>query len=221
LEDIQGDDSARVLTASELLPGLPCRSFDFHKGQAGRVGVIAGSRGYVGAAILTATGALRGGAGLITLYVKEDSYPIFAAQAPAEVMVKPVVKLLVKQPAEKPEPAKGPLTSAAPSSAATPRPAATAAPTAAPAAEARSELKLTVSQPENESVVSASTVTVKGATSPDAVVSINGAVATIAADGAFSQDVSLQPGPNRIEVLASTFDGQSKSQVINLIRLAS
>jgi NAD(P)H-hydrate epimerase len=44
----------------------------------------------VGAAILTATGALRGGAGLITLYVKEDSYPIFAAQAPAEVMVKPV-----------------------------------------------------------------------------------------------------------------------------------
>ncbi|MEK7874165.1 MAG: hypothetical protein AAB502_09960, partial [Chloroflexota bacterium] len=109
-------------------------------------------------------------------------------------------------------------------------PAATPAPTSAPApaptaaapvAEARSEMKLAVSQPDNESVVSASTVTVKGATSPDAVVSINGAVATIAADGAFSQDVSLQPGPNRIEVLASTFDGQSKSQVINLIRLAS
>ncbi|HSI61743.1 MAG TPA: NAD(P)H-hydrate dehydratase [Candidatus Saccharimonadia bacterium] len=90
LEAIQGDDSARVLTPRELLPLLPRRSFDFHKGQAGRVGVIAGSRGYVGAAILTATGALRGGAGLITLYVKEDSYPIFAAQAPAEVMVKPV-----------------------------------------------------------------------------------------------------------------------------------
>ena len=115
-----------------------------------------------------------------------------------------------------------------PAPAATPRPAATAAPTstpaptaAAPAPEARSELKLTVSQPQDESTVSASTVTVKGVTSPDAVVSINGAVATVAADGAFSQDVSLQPGPNRIEVLASTFDGQSKSQVINLIRMAS
>ncbi|QIF04561.1 NAD(P)H-hydrate dehydratase [Roseimicrobium sp. ORNL1] len=80
----------RELTPRELLPALPCRSFDFHKGEAGRVGVIAGSRGYVGAAILTATGALRGGAGLITLYVKEDAYPIFAAKAPPEVMVKPV-----------------------------------------------------------------------------------------------------------------------------------
>ncbi|MDO8531841.1 MAG: hypothetical protein Q7T26_06700 [Dehalococcoidia bacterium] len=117
-----------------------------------------------------------------------------------------------------------------PAPAATPLPAATAAPTSIPtasptsapsAAEARSELKLVVSQPENESVVSAPTVTVKGATSPDAVVSVNGALATIAADGTFSQDVALQPGPNRIEVLASTFDGQSKSQVINLIRMAS
>jgi NAD(P)H-hydrate epimerase len=90
LDAIPGDDSVRALTSHELLPLLPRRAFDFHKGQAGRVGVIAGSRGYVGAAILAATGALRGGAGLITLYVKEESYPIFAAQAPAEVMVKPV-----------------------------------------------------------------------------------------------------------------------------------
>jgi NAD(P)H-hydrate epimerase len=90
LEGIQGQDGLRVLTPRELLPVLPCRLFDFHKGEAGRVGIIAGSRGFVGAAILTATGALRSGAGLITLYVKEDSYPIFAARAPVEVMVKPV-----------------------------------------------------------------------------------------------------------------------------------
>jgi hydroxyethylthiazole kinase-like uncharacterized protein yjeF len=86
----QVDAGLRELTPCALLPALPCRPFDFHKGEAGRVGVIAGSRGFVGAAILTATGALRSGAGLITLYVKEDSYPIFAAQAPVEVMVKPV-----------------------------------------------------------------------------------------------------------------------------------
>jgi hydroxyethylthiazole kinase-like uncharacterized protein yjeF len=90
LEGLRGQDGLRVLTPRELLPTLPCRPFDFHKGEAGRVGVIAGSRGYVGAAILTATGALRSGAGLITLYVKEDSYPVFAAKAPLEVMVKPV-----------------------------------------------------------------------------------------------------------------------------------
>ena len=154
-----------------------------------------------------------------------------ATQSPAPAPTRPPAPTAAPQPTVAPQPTatRPPAPAATSAPAATPAPAATAAPTstpapaptAAPAAEARSELKLTVSQPENESVVSASTVTVKGATSPDAVVSINGAVATIAADGAFSQDVSLQPGPNRIEVLASTFDGQSKSQVINLIRLAS
>jgi hydroxyethylthiazole kinase-like uncharacterized protein yjeF len=94
LEDIHGEETARVLTPRVLLPGLPCRSFDFHKGQAGRVGIVAGSRGFVGAALLTAAGALRAGAGLITLYVKEEDYAIFAAQAPLEVMVKPVVDYL-------------------------------------------------------------------------------------------------------------------------------
>lgn len=152
--------------------------------------------------------------------------------APAAVATQAPAPALTQPPAPAATPTIAPQPVATPTSApvATPIPAATAAPTstpapaptaAAPAAEARSELKLTVSQPENESVVSAPTVTVKGATSPDAVVSVNGALATIAADGTFSQDVSLQPGPNRIEVLASTFDGQSKSQVLNLIRLAS
>ncbi len=134
-----------------------------------------------------------------------------ATQSPAPAATTVPQPTATQPPAVTPSPA----ATAAPTS--TPAPA----PTATPAAEARSELKLTVSQPENESTVSASTVTVKGVTSPDAVVSINGAVATVAADGTFSQDIALQPGPNRIEVLASTFDGQSKSQVINLIRMAS
>ena len=93
LADAKASDGAAdstVLTAATLLPKLPRRSFDFHKGQAGRVGLIAGSRGYLGAAILAAEGALRGGAGLVTLYVKEDVYPLLAAKAPAEVMVRQV-----------------------------------------------------------------------------------------------------------------------------------
>ncbi len=79
-----------VLTSQLLLPSLPRRSFEFHKGLAGRVGIIAGSQGYLGAAILCATGALRGGAGLITLYVKEDIYSLVATQVPNSVMVKVV-----------------------------------------------------------------------------------------------------------------------------------
>lgn len=88
--DVRGDDAQRVLTSQCLLPLLPCRSFEFHKGQAGRVGILAGSRGFLGAAVLASSAALRGGAGLVTLYVKEDAYPLMAALPPSEVMVKPV-----------------------------------------------------------------------------------------------------------------------------------
>lgn len=85
-----GDTSAEVLTPTMLRGKLPRRSFDFHKGQAGRVGILAGSRGFIGAAVLAATGALRSGAGLVSLFVKEEVYPFVVAQAPVEVMVRMV-----------------------------------------------------------------------------------------------------------------------------------
>jgi ADP-dependent NAD(P)H-hydrate dehydratase / NAD(P)H-hydrate epimerase len=90
LSGAAGDAARRILTPGLLLPMLPRRPFDFHKGDAGRVGIVAGSRGFLGAAVLCATGALRGGAGLVTLFVKEDLYPLIAALAAPEVMVQPV-----------------------------------------------------------------------------------------------------------------------------------
>lgn len=81
---------AGALTATSLRVKLPRRNFDFHKGQAGRVGVIAGSSNFTGAAVLTATGALRGGAGLVTLLVKEDVHGLIAAKTPPEIMVRAV-----------------------------------------------------------------------------------------------------------------------------------
>ncbi len=47
---------------------LPPRPLDSHKGDFGRLAVIAGSRGKAGAAALAARGALRGGAGLVTVF---------------------------------------------------------------------------------------------------------------------------------------------------------
>ena len=46
---------------------LPARPLDSHKGDFGRLAIVAGSRGKVGAAILAARGALRAGAGLVTV----------------------------------------------------------------------------------------------------------------------------------------------------------
>ena len=90
LRAAEGEGGVSVLAASELRRWLPRRSFDFHKGQAGRVGIIAGSRGFLGAAALAATGTLRGGAGLVTLLAKEDAYALLAERTPPEVMVRQV-----------------------------------------------------------------------------------------------------------------------------------
>lgn len=52
-------------------PKLPRRAPDAHKGTFGRVLVVGGSRGMIGAPALTGNAALRGGAGLTTLAVPE------------------------------------------------------------------------------------------------------------------------------------------------------
>jgi NAD(P)H-hydrate epimerase len=65
------------------IPGLPelaPRRADSNKGDYGRVLVLAGSRGMVGAAAMAGTAALRAGAGLVTVGTPRSVYPILAAQ---------------------------------------------------------------------------------------------------------------------------------------------
>lgn len=59
---------------------LPARSVDAHKGSAGRVLVIAGSPGKTGAALLSGLGALRTGAGLVTLAAREPARAMLDAK---------------------------------------------------------------------------------------------------------------------------------------------
>src|SRR5437588_5184910 len=82
--------SELLATANSLGALLPRRKFSAYKNQFGRIGVVAGSKGFIGAALMTAQGALRAGAGLVEVFVPEDIYPIVAASAPQESMVKPV-----------------------------------------------------------------------------------------------------------------------------------
>ncbi len=67
---------------------LPQRDAYSHKGDYGRLFILAGSRGYTGAAALCARAAVRGGAGLVTAAVPEDIYPIVAVKCD-EAMVWP------------------------------------------------------------------------------------------------------------------------------------
>lgn len=66
----------------------PARMSTGHKGDFGRLAIIAGSMGYHGAAVLTARGAQRAQPGLITLYAEEAVYQPVASQLQA-VMVHP------------------------------------------------------------------------------------------------------------------------------------
>lgn len=77
------------LIAPQTMEFAKCpRPFDFHKGQAGRVAVLAGSAQYPGAAVLAATGALRGGAGLITLHVPRQLAAAIGSRCPPEIIVR-------------------------------------------------------------------------------------------------------------------------------------
>lgn len=63
------------------------RPRDIHKGDCGRVLVIAGSVGMAGAAMLCARGALRSGAGLVRISAPEELYPILQVGVPEATCV--------------------------------------------------------------------------------------------------------------------------------------
>ena len=67
---------------------LPVRPPQTHKGDVGHVFVIAGSAGFTGAASLCSLGALRTGAGLVTLGIPESLNDIMAVKL-TEVMTTP------------------------------------------------------------------------------------------------------------------------------------
>jgi NAD(P)H-hydrate epimerase len=64
------------------IPRPPSRPDDAHKGAAGLVLVVAGSRGMAGAAALVGNAALRGGAGLVKIATPDDCLDTVATLAP-------------------------------------------------------------------------------------------------------------------------------------------
>ena len=86
--DKQANEILAALPALREL--LPRRAFSTYKNQCGRIGVVAGSRGFIGAALMTSKGALRAGAGLVEVFVPEEIYDVVASAAPMESMVKPL-----------------------------------------------------------------------------------------------------------------------------------
>jgi NAD(P)H-hydrate epimerase len=81
IEDLDGP-RVRILTRENMRELVQPRTADSHKGDFGRVVLVAGSVGKTGAAHLSAMGALKSGAGLVTVATSRPALPIVAAMAP-------------------------------------------------------------------------------------------------------------------------------------------
>jgi NAD(P)H-hydrate epimerase len=80
-----------LLTPEQLRVLIEPRAAESHKGDFGRVTVIAGSIGKTGAAMLSGMAALRSGAGLVTVATPASCLPVVASMAP-EMMTEPLLE---------------------------------------------------------------------------------------------------------------------------------
>ncbi len=95
-----------------------------------------------------------------------------------------------------------------------------APPQTIPAETPQAGFFLTVTQPADDSIISVDKVEVRGHTSPGAVVSVNDEIALADTQGVFTVTISLEEGPNIIEVIASDEEGNeaTTSLVVTLVK---
>lgn len=79
------DDGIRLLNPADLRRGLRPRAASAHKGHHGHVLVVGGDHGMAGASLLAAQGALRSGAGLVSVATRAAHAPALVASQP-EIM---------------------------------------------------------------------------------------------------------------------------------------
>ena len=82
-------DGIRLLHADDLKRRLPRRSAGAHKGRHGHVLIVGGDHGMAGAALLAARGALRSGAGLVSVATRPE-HAVALVGSQAEVMAQGV-----------------------------------------------------------------------------------------------------------------------------------
>lgn len=82
--------STWIVDAPDVAAAIPTRRPDAHKGDAGRLLVIAGSGGLTGAAAMAANAAMRAGAGLVTLACPASLNPIIEQKC-TEAMSAPLM----------------------------------------------------------------------------------------------------------------------------------
>ncbi len=76
---------------------------------------------------------------------------------------------------------------------------------------------LEIIEPENESIITQSPITISGTATLDATVSINGNIVDVGDEGAFSATMDLEEGPNVLEIVATDFSGNQVDRILTVI----
>lgn len=87
----EAESREELLTAELIQAWLPRRPANAHKGMNGKIGILAGSLGYAGAAELCSKAAVRAGGGLVTLYTQPEVLQPLIIKS-TEVMVRPLAE---------------------------------------------------------------------------------------------------------------------------------
>ncbi len=93
-QEIEDNHISKELIRQEDLKFPYTREKNSYKYHYGRVIIVAGSKGMLGAASLAAQGALRMGVGLVTNYVEDDVYEASVSIMPVEALVQPYPHVL-------------------------------------------------------------------------------------------------------------------------------
>ncbi len=84
-------DYAYLLDKDWAKSALPKRKRNSHKGSYGRAAIVAGSKAYTGAALLSTLACLKSGAGYTALFLPQDLLPFYLLKAP-EALLCPLCK---------------------------------------------------------------------------------------------------------------------------------
>ena len=76
---------------------------------------------------------------------------------------------------------------------------------------------LVVIEPEDRSTVTEAALRLVGRTGPNAIVSVEGVSVAVDSCGFFAATVSLDPGPNTIDIIATNTDGRELSTALAII----
>ncbi len=169
------------------------------------------------------------GIGVIACGDEKTSPPILTSTPVSKATPTPAVV-----PTPPPPPTPTPNVTPTPALTPTPTPTSATTPTPSPSPTAAPEptlmstptpaslpLFLDIVEPEDWSVASAGAILVSGNTIPTALVSafLNGeiSIADVGGDGSFSFTLSLEEGPNFIEVIASDLEGNEKYTAITVV----